>query len=171
MIRATAKVNPEIVERVKKRIEERAGKAHAHRVSVGIHEADGAKHKLDYNHEETAISLVEVAAAHEFGKGNLIERSWLRSWFDRNRSRLIHEMNDAMRAEYHGDSEAIPKAGERWANELREWIEMEDGHLNRLSPTTVAKKERAGLDRPATPLYATGDLVAAIKAMMDGATL
>ena len=80
-------------------------------------------------------------------------------------------MNAVMKAEYKGDHEAISKAGERWANELREWIEMEDAHLKALQPSTVAAKQRAGLDRPGTPLFATGELVASIKAMMDGAAL
>lgn len=164
MIRATAKVHPEVVDRVKKRIDHAAKQAHAHRVSVGIHEADGAAHKIDYEGKETDATVVEAAAAHEFG-----DRSWLRSWFDRNRSRLIHDMNAAMLADFKGDHGAIAKFGERCATELREWIEMEDAHLKRLQPSTVAAKQRAGLDRPGTPLYATGELVAAIRAMMDGA--
>lgn len=166
MMRATAKVNTEVVQRAKRQLDKKAQQARAHRVSVGIHEADGAHPKLDYDHKETDATVVEVAGAHEFGG-----RSWLRSWFDRNRNRLVHEMNAVMKADFKGDRGAIAKAGERWANELREWIEMEDAHLKRLKPATVAAKERAGLDRPSTPLYATGELVAAIKAMMDGAAL
>lgn len=166
MMKATAKVNTEVVARAKKQLEKQSEKAIPHRISVGIHEADGAHPKLDYDHKETDATVVQVAATHEFGG-----RSWLRSWFDRNRNRLVHEMNAVMKAEFKGDKDAIAKAGERWANELREWIEMEDAHLKRLKPSTVAAKERAGLDRPGTPLYATGELVAAIKAMMDGATL
>lgn len=154
------------MKRVKDRLREQAKKAREHLISVGIHEADGAHPKLDYDHKETDATVVEVAASHEFSG-----RSWLRSWFDRNRNRLVHEMNAVMKADFKGDHGAIAKAGERWANELREWIEMEDAHLKRLQPSTVAAKERAGLDRPGTPLYATGEFVAAIKAMMDGAAL
>lgn len=163
---AGTRVNDEVITRVKARLKERARKLAPHRLTIGIHEADGAHPKLDYDHKETDATVVQVAATHEFGG-----RSWLRSWFDRNRNRLVHEMNAVMKSEFKGDKDAIAKAGERWANELREWIEMEDAHLKRLKPSTVAAKERAGLDRPGTPLYATGELVAAIKAMMDGATL
>jgi hypothetical protein len=164
---ARATVNHQAVQRVKAKLAERAKGARPHRVTVGIHEPDGAKPKLDYNGKETAIPLVTVAAAHELGRG-VKERSWLRTWFDARRAQLADDMIKAMRQEYEGDTGAIHRQAEAWAADLRDWIDTEAGALPALEPSTVAAKERAGLAQPSTPLFATGELVAAIKSMLDG---
>lgn len=167
MIKASAKVNTRVFQRVRVRIKEKAAHARSHTVSVGIHEAEGQHPKLDYEGNNTDATVVEVAAAHELGHG-VRGRSWLRSWFDRNRSRIIHATNAAMLAEYKGDHGAIEKLGDDFAIELRDWIEMEDASMAKLEPQTVERKRRAGLDRPETPLFATGELVSSIRAYMDG---
>jgi hypothetical protein len=49
------------------------------KISVGIHEADGG-------HEHEGLSVVALAAIHEFGIG-VPERSFIRAWFDENEER------------------------------------------------------------------------------------
>lgn len=161
-VRARVKIDPKVIEHAKERLRARAGQLKPQRLSVGIHEAEGAQPKLDYDGKDTDESLVTVAAAHEFG-----ERSWLRTWFDSNRPRITAQMVNALRAEYAGDHGVFERQGEEWARELQEWIEYGDAHLKALEPATVAAKQRAGLSNPETPLYATGQLVAAIKSMID----
>lgn len=46
------------------------------KISVGIHEADGAQ-------EHDGLSVVALASIHEFGIG-VPERSFIRAWFDEN---------------------------------------------------------------------------------------
>jgi hypothetical protein len=169
-VHGESQVNEPAMARVKERLREQVKRAVAHRLTLGIHEADGGKPKLDYHGNETGTPLVVVAAAHELGLG-VTERSWLRSWFDNSRQRLEREMVAAMRAEFGGDHDAVRRQGETWQQELQEWIEAGDGGLTSLMPSTIAQKERAGLQQPETPLYATGELVAAIKAMLDGANV
>jgi hypothetical protein len=165
-LRAHVSIRPEVIERAKKRIEKRAREFEPQRASVGIHATEGAEKKLEYDHSEGDATLAEVAAAHEFGIG-VPNRSWLRSWFDQNRSRLIHEMVAAARAEYGGEHDAIERWAEAKASELAEWIEQEDAHLAALSPRTVAEKRSHDLAQPETPLVATHQLVAAIKSLVE----
>lgn len=161
-VRARVHINPKVVQRAKDRLHEH-GAVEPKRLSVGIHEADGAHSKIDYEGHSSDATLAEVAIFHEFG-----ERSWLRTWFDQNRSRLIQEMVAAMRKQYGGDSSAITTQGDAWAVELQGWIEYGDGNLKALQSATIAEKQRTGLASPETPLFATGQLVAAIKSMIDG---
>ena len=49
--------------------------AGASAVAVGIHEDAGM-------HEDSGLSMAELGAIHEFGLGNVPERSFLRSWAD-----------------------------------------------------------------------------------------
>jgi hypothetical protein len=151
------------VERVKNLLKRQSERAHPHLASVGIHEADGAEPKVDYRGKKTDESLAEVAAQHE-----LNGRSWLRTWFDENTAKLRKEMTEAMREEFDGDTDAVGRRAMIWAVDLRHWIASQEGHLEALSPRTVALKQLAGLSKPDVPLYATGQLVEAIKAMLDG---
>jgi hypothetical protein len=160
-------VNSKAIERVKARLEERGRLVQPCRITVGIHEAEASQPKLDYDGKDSEASLGQVATAHEFGIG-VQERSFLRTWFDQNRSRLGRDMNKTMREVQEGNAGAFTAQGEEWARELREWIETEEGGLTSLLPSTIEAKERAGLQQPDTPLYATGELVAAIKSMIDG---
>lgn len=161
-VRARVRISKEVIERAKERLRARAGHIEPKRVTVGIHESDGAKPKLDYDGKDTDETLVSVAAVAEFG-----DRSWLRTWFDSNRPRITNQMVNAIRAEYAGDRGVFERQGEEWARELGEWIEYGDAHLKALQPATVAAKQRAGLSSPETPLFATGQLVAAIKSMIE----
>lgn len=162
-VRARVKIDPKVIDRAKARLRARAGQLKPQRLSVGIHEAEGAQPKLDYDGKDTDETLVNVAAVHEF-----TDRGWLRTWFDQNRAKITTQMVNALRAEYAGDHGVFERQGEEWARELQEWIEYGDAHLKALEPSTISAKQRAGLSSPSTPLFATGQLVAAIKSMIEG---
>lgn len=167
---ASVSVNPHALERVKARIEERVRHAVPHRMSVGIHEAEGEQEKLDYNGRGAGSPLIRIAAAHELGIG-VPTRSWLRTWFDQNRERLKQQMVQSHRAEFAGEQGAIERIGRDWAREVQEWVEYQDGNLRSLEAATIAAKLAAELASPETPLFATGQLVASIKAHLDGEPL
>lgn len=164
--RARVHINPGVIARAKQLMQQRASAAEPHRVTIGIHEAEGSQPKLGYDGKDSGATLAQVAAAHEFGAG-VPTRSWLRTWFDQNRAQLTHDMAATMKRAYLGDADAFERQGEAWAASLRDWIEYHDGGLKALAATTLEAKERAGLPSPETPLFATGQLVAAVKAMLD----
>lgn len=160
-------VHPEAIQHVKAKLHERARHARPHRVSVGIHEADGATAKLGPDGQSTSESVVRVATAHEFGFG-VPDRSWLRTWFDSSRKRHSQELVAMARAEFKGDAGAVEQQAQLWARELQQWIQAGEGSLEKLQPSTISEKQRAGLSQPDTPLVATKQLVEAIKSIVDG---
>lgn len=162
-------LNEDAIARVRERLRGAVGKVAAHRLTVGIHETDGGDGKRDYAEKEGQRTLAAVAMDHEYGTDVLPERSWLRSWFDANTDRLRQEMTAAMRGEYQGKEDAVRALGEKWREELRDFIGKGEGSLTPITLDTYKRKEAAGLSSPETPLYATGQLVEAIAAMLDGA--
>ncbi len=162
-VKSSMTFNHHAIDRVKNILSRQARGAHNHVGSVGIHEADGAEPKIGYDGKATDATLAEVAAIHEFG-----ERSWLRVWFDDNEPRLRKEMTDAARREFEGEKGAVEALMIVFSLQLRVFIKEQEGQLKALSPSTVAKKSAANLSRPDTPLYATGQLVEAIRSMIDG---
>lgn len=58
--------------------------AGASAVAVGIHEDAGM-------HKDSGLSMAELAAIHEFGLGNVPERSFLRSWASERGEELVIE--------------------------------------------------------------------------------
>jgi len=158
----------DVTRRAKGLLEERAHAVAPHRVSVGIHEAEGEQSKENYRGKSVGASLVEVAAAHEFGAGSVPDRSWLRTWVDQNRDRLEREMVRSMRAEYRGDAGELERQTGVWRSELRAWISEQEGHLLPVTLGTYEQKLDAGLSHPDVPMLATGQLVDAIAAELDG---
>jgi hypothetical protein len=164
-LKASLKLNQGAIDRARRLLRGAADKVHAHRATVGVHETEGAEAKLDYHGNATSASLAEVAAFHELVGG----RSFLRTWFDENLEQLKREMTAAMRAEYSGDKEAVAVQAELWSKQLQDWISQQHGGLAALSDKTVQEKTAAGLAHPDVPLLATGQLLAAIRARLDGA--
>lgn len=163
------KINEEALRRVKHALRGAAERVHRHRGTVGIHEIEGGDPKHSYEGKDDGeATLAEVATAHEFGAGNLPDRSWLRSWVDANETRLRDEMTKAMRAEFQGDKTAVERQSSLWAKELRAWVEQQEGHLLPVTIDTLKAKIDAHLPHPDVPLVATGQLVSAIKAHLDG---
>ena len=163
VLHAHMDLSKEAIEHAKQRLRGAIEHVREHRGSVGLHEDESGDAKLDYNGKATNVSLGEVASYHEF-----TGRSYVRTWFDQNLSRMKGEVTEAMRAQYEGDTSAVDNLMVKYAGELRAWIELQDGQLKALSPVTVAAKTKAGLPHPDVPLLATGQLVEAIKAHLDG---
>jgi hypothetical protein len=168
MFRAKVTLNPGALSRSKAKLKQAPKHFPQHRVTVGIHEDEGSATKVDYYGKGIDSTLAEVAAVHEFGAGPNPSRSWLRSWFDLSEKQLQQDMIASMNDEYKGDSTAVAKQAKAWAGELRDWIQLEHGNLEELAATTIARKTAAELSSPSTPLLATGQLVKAITAKVDG---
>lgn len=153
------------VRRARNRIGAASSGSPSHRISIGIHGDEAA---LAYDGSTSDVTLVEVAAAHEYGLGHTPERSFIRSWFDTNRPRLARELKFAEAAELlGGNPDAMKQLAQRWQSEVRAGITSRAAGLRALAPATIAERERAGIGQE-TPLYATGQLVEAIRAMVDG---
>lgn len=163
-LRAGVTIREEAIARAQKRLEAVALRTRSHRVSVGIHEGEGAK--VDYHGNPSGAPLIQVAMAHEFGIGVPV-RSFLRSWFDANRSRIERELTLAERSEFSGNTGAIDNLALRWQSELRQWIVSREANLQPLAKSTIEERERAGITQE-TPLFATGQLVDSIRAYVDG---
>lgn len=166
IIKCSASHNDAAVARVKAKLREQGARVRAHEVKTGIAPGDGAKPVIKYTGEEGDQTLAYVALAHEYGAG-VPERSWFRSWFDQNAERLRREMTAAMRAEARGNTTAVELAGVKWAAELRAWITTGAVGLAPLAESTRRQRTRAGLAE-GPPLFAIGQIVAAIKASIDG---
>ncbi len=158
---ASLHLEPGVLARVKALLRGAPKHVHNHRLSTGIHEGEAHAKKVQYDGRAAAIDLIEAAAIQEFG-----DRSWLRTWFDQNEPRLKEEATAGMRAEYQGDPGAIQTLAKKWGHELADWIQTGEANLKALQPATIAARTKAGL--PAgPPLFATGQLVKAIRAMAD----
>lgn len=137
-----------------------------HEATMGVHEEDGTKAKKWYDGRDQVETLAEIMTLHEYGDAGVPERSWLRSWFDSNMTRLAGGMFDAMRREADGDKSAIQQWVVRTHAEWKSWID--GGHLKPLSPFTEAVKASYGLPRPEAPLIATQQFIEALRAKLDG---
>lgn len=134
------------------------------KVSVGIHEEDGAK-----EHEDAGMTVVALGAIHEFGLGNVPERSFIRAWFDENQDRAKEALRRLMVSVVDGKRQ--PKQAldlfAQWAlGEMQK--RMAAGIPPALQPETVRKKTRAG-KKGETPLIDTGQLRSSLSyEIMDG---
>jgi hypothetical protein len=164
-LRATLKINPSIIGKVKALLRGAPAHVHQHRLTVGIHEDEAHKEKTGYEGQQESVELAMVAFYNEMGIG-VPERSFIRSWFDENIARLKTESTDAMREEYSGNQSAVDDLAHKWAEEVIARLVTGSAGLTPLSPETVRARQKAGLpDGP--PLVARGQLVKAIRAMAD----
>lgn len=165
-VSTTYMVNRSVIARVKARLHLKGKQTQEHDVRVGIHAQDGAQPIIKYTGEEGKQTLAYVALAHEYGAG-VPMRSWFRTWFDRNAERNRRQMKVAVQDEYHGNTQAVTLLATRWAYEMRLWISGGGAALAPLAYSTQRQRSRMGLD-PTRPLFAIGQIVAAIKPMIDG---
>lgn len=90
----------------------------------------------------TSTTVGEVAAIHELGLGNNVQRSWLSSWMDANEVRLRKEARAALSGVMRGRisrKRAFVQLGEKWEGELKQNIQ--DGNIEPpISPETAARK-------------------------------
>lgn len=153
------------LDRARNRIGAASSRSPSHRISIGIHGDEAA---IAYDGSTESITLVEVAAIQEYGAGDVPERSFIRAWFDENSQRLARELKFAQAAELMGhDPDALKHLAERWQSEVKTRITSRSGHLEPLKPSTIKRREAAGISQE-TPLDATGQLVAGIRAQVDG---
>lgn len=181
-VHAKLTLDESVVARVKAALRGAPAHVKEHRVSVGIHEQEASaqtvkvasgkpktdKPKKNYRGNETTAVLIDVALFNEFGTDAIPDRSWLRSWFDQNVDRLKLEALEAMRAEYkRTEPAAVEALAARWYQELRDWIALAQAGLAPLKERTKRERQAAGLP-PEPPLFATKQLVEAIRGMCDG---
>lgn len=127
------------------------------RVSVGIHEQEGS----DEHEKSEGVSIVEIGSINEFGQG-VPERSFIRAWFDENRSVLP----EALRLEL----EASLRAGEPATVALDRFAVTAEGSIQKrisggIEPENAASTiARKGSSKP---LIDTEDLRSAILAKRE----
>lgn len=166
-LKASVNVNSAAVMRVKAALRAKGEQLREDRITVGLHDSEGAAATENYKGKPGITPLLYTMMCHEFGTDVLPERSWFRSWFDQNANRFKLEAIQAKREEYHGDASAIERLAAQWRDELRAWIADDQAGLLPLLPATEAARVRAGLTA-GPPLHATGQFVSAIQAYIDG---
>lgn len=168
IVNTTYFVNKQALARVRGKLAAKAKRAKMtkHDVNVGINADDGAKPVIKYTGEEGEQTLAYVALAHEFGAG-VPMRSWFRTWFDANAERNRRQMKAAMKAEQQGNTQAVTLLAIQWASEMRARITSDNASLRPLADSTKRQRKRAGLTE-GPPLFAVGQIVEAIRAMVDG---
>ena len=140
-------------------------------IEAGIFQEEGSQPKKSRKNRKTKLSLVEIAACHEFGSliknaagavlGEIPQRSFLRAWFDANEERI--QAYFVRRLAIEG-----PENVDRAMNQLALWIEGEiRRNIRRRIPPPLATEtiRRKG---STVPLIDTGQLINAILAKVDG---
>jgi hypothetical protein len=133
------------------------------KVSIGIHEEDGAKE------HDAGMTVVALAAIHEFGLGNVPERSFIRAWFDENEDRAKEALRRLLVSVVEGKRQPQQALSlfAQWAlGEMQK--RMAAGIPPALQPETIRKKTRAGKTGE-TPLIDTGQLRSSLSyEILDG---
>jgi hypothetical protein len=120
------------------------------RLAVGVLERRGSTPNRDSD-----LSVLAVAIVHEFGGGNLPERSFIRAWADERHDANLDRIRRVARAVYAGANEdaLLREIGKEMVDEIR--ARMAAGIDPPLKPATIAEKGSA------TPLVG-GQLARAI---------
>lgn len=93
-------------------------------------------------HGEGNITVGEIAAMHELGLG-VPRRSWLLSWLDINRQKMLRQCRDHLRyviSRKMTRNQALIKLGFKWTEQLRENIDRDGVKGPALSTFTVERK-------------------------------
>lgn len=152
--RAThAGVNDDVWKRILKDVRKLTGM----RVHVGVMASKGGDAPHD---EEGGLSLIELAAIHEFGSpaAKIPERSFIRRTFDQKRELAAATCEKAARALIGGIDpvRCLNIIGLWGATEVKKTVTEGEHIPPPLKPATIAKK---GSDRP---LVDTGRLIASV---------
>lgn len=135
----------------------RIAAANGHRVRVGVLASKGGSAPHD---DDSEISLIELAAIHEFGSpaANIPERSYIRATMNGNEviKSAIVRLSRALIAGRVDYVKALTILGEIVVAEIRKRITLGEGVPPPLKEATIARK---GSSRP---LVDTGRLVNAI---------
>lgn len=162
-----------------------------HEASIGIHEEDGGEAKINDFGQPEDDTLAQVMAAHEFGLGDLPQRSFLRTYFDNNVDRWKREVTKAMRAEAAaaaakaaGALVSVPRmnstagAIEKQTDPVKAWVRktyrqwrqyiVSGDNFESLTFRRIETKEFFAFRYPERPLQAGGQFVDGWTAKMDG---
>lgn len=116
--------------------------------------------------EESGMTIAELAAIHEFGLGDVPERSFLRAWFDENETRIEALVQNAVRKamRHNGSLEAEL---DRVALVLQADIQARivAGIPPELEESTKRAKKARSSGPKETPLIDSGVLKSAISAI------
>lgn len=129
------------------------------RIHVGIMAKDGAK-----PHGEDEITVAEIAAIHEYGLGDAVERSFLRAWFGKHQDQVREALRRQTALVIEGKLDrynALAQMGAWIAGEIQRYISA-----NQVKPPTSAEtNERKG---STTTLVDDGILKSAISFSVVG---
>lgn len=146
-------------------LKERNAKAKGAQVRVGVFSGE--------KHEGSALSLVELAAIHEFGSpaANIPERSFIRRTLDAKHDEIQKLLKQSAKAVVHGKTSlgrALNILGQWAVREIKRTITRGPGIPPPLKPATIARKTVNG-KRGERPLVDTGQLKNAITHVVIGA--
>lgn len=107
-------------------------------ITIGVQGAEA-----NAKHPESSLTLGELAQMHELGTGGMPERSFIRSWLDKNSRRMVSEMAAAVKevlARKTSRRKAMIEIGYGWVEEVRENIDHNHVTGPDLAASTVARK-------------------------------
>ena len=137
---------------------------HNARVTVGIHEAEGAAAKDGGGH----TSLIEVAEAHEFGLG-VPQRSFVTGAVDENEAELNSKLTTAIKASTkpggRGPEQTLERFGLYVVGVMQERISA--GIAPELAESTKRQKKARTGESKDTPLILTGQLRSSIRSKVE----
>ena len=108
---------------------------------------------------EGLLSIVEIAAIHEFGGGNVPSRSYLRAFVDENENALrvlMMRLLKAVIAHKYTKDQALELFAATCVGQIKARIAA--GIAPELKPATKARKEKLSGSAKDTPLILTGQL-------------
>jgi hypothetical protein len=112
--------------------------------------------------DKSGLSTGELAAIHEFGAGNVPERSFVRGWADEKVGEIQRQLKRAAAAVMVGNGDIYQNMHRfgQWAD--LEMVKRITGHIPPpLAPATVRRKGHA------VPLIDTGKLLASIDSAVE----
>lgn len=129
-------------------------------VTVGVHASEGDKPKEG---DEDGITVAEVAAIHEFGLGDVPERSWLRKFVDENEGQLRKMLSASVRMAATGKmthEQAMNRFGLAVVGMVKKRIVA--GIEPELQPETKKRKEALTGGPKETPLILYSQFISSI---------
>ena len=141
--------------------------AHGARVTVGIHEAEGAEGKKEPE-GTSRTSLIEVAEAHEFGLG-VPPRSFVAGAVDDNESEFQTKLTEGLKASAQpggrGPEQTLERFGLYVVGVMQQRIA--DGIEPGLYAAGIRHRKEVGQNPPYTPLSLTGQLRSSIRSKLE----
>ncbi len=124
-------------------------------LTVGVHEAEGSASA----EKSAGLTLVEVAAFHEFGTRRTPRRSFIADWSDEFEETHKQQLRQMAKAVYEGKvasvEQGLARLGNLYVGEVQKRISQ--GIAPPLQPSTVARKGSS------TPLIDTGQLRSSVR--------